>query len=113
MKEALLIAFKYYQHFGPVKKNPHRDHVLFLMYPALLCFRRVQWGRNPLPEFDIEPYTNPLVSIIIPLHYDNVVPVVSHFFLTFLFLFYAMERHNIHVMQWRNIAIGQYYFKNR
>lgn len=71
MKKALVIAFKYYQHFGPVKKNPHRDHVLFLMYPALLCFRRVQWERDPLPEFDMEMYTNPLENIDLKINYSQ------------------------------------------
>ena len=55
LRKTLQIAFEYYKHFGPIgKKTPHRDHILFVMFPALYCFRDVDWERNSIQCIDLQ-----------------------------------------------------------
>lgn len=80
--ETLTICFNWYKDFGLKKKTTkspketsHRDWIVFVIWPAMYCFRKIDWNKNvPIdPNYsdeDVERIVNKLSK---PIELDDYV----------------------------------------
>lgn len=82
MIDTLDICFSWYKDFGLKKKttkspkeNSHRDWPIFVIWPALYCFREIDWERNkPIdPNYTDDDINDILKELSVPMQLDDYV----------------------------------------
>jgi hypothetical protein len=82
LQKTLNICFEWYQDFGLKKKttkspkqNSHRDWVIFVIWPALYCFRNIDWSKNVPqdPKYSDADVEKLLKKYSVPIELDDYV----------------------------------------